>query len=234
MAVPITDKPNTDAPSGSYPYGNIRDNDGTNNGTPVNKLVYADFHQFFARLMAVTSTAYNSLVENATNGFQYIAALETFVRGCAASTGAKGTIEIATNAEFNAGTDDERAIVAKNVMDSPTLIHNVTTAVRLATKIVEIGDWNMDSTNSVQVVHGLSDITKIRSIEVIIKNDSSLNVFKLETADRLTGLSTGGYIDQVTSTEIYMNRVNGGLFDSTDFNSTSYNRGWITILYQTN
>lgn len=80
MAIKLEDKTNTAAPSGEFPYGNIKDNTGSNSGTPVNKLVYADFHQFFARLMAKATEVdatfdYNDVPENAYDGFQYFEAL---------------------------------------------------------------------------------------------------------------------------------------------------------------
>jgi hypothetical protein len=76
MALAINDKQNTDAPSALYPQGNIRDNDGTGNGTPVNKQVYADFHQFFARILVEAGISPNHIPENAYDGFQYIQALK--------------------------------------------------------------------------------------------------------------------------------------------------------------
>ena len=75
MAIKILDKPNTEGISYDYPYGNIKDNPGDNTGTPVNKLVYADFHQFFAKMMDDAGISYNGLPDNATDGFQYWLAL---------------------------------------------------------------------------------------------------------------------------------------------------------------
>jgi hypothetical protein len=79
MAYSLKNKPNVDAPTLTYPYGNIKDDDGTGNGTPLNKLVHADFHQFFARLLALAGISANELPDNAYNGFEYIDALEEFV-----------------------------------------------------------------------------------------------------------------------------------------------------------
>ena len=59
MAIKLENKVNTEAPSVAYPFGNIKDNTGSNNGTPVDKNVYADFHQFFAKMMAESGIAYN-------------------------------------------------------------------------------------------------------------------------------------------------------------------------------
>jgi len=84
MAIKLEDKPNTVAPNADYPYGNIQDNTGSNNGTPVNTLVYADFHQFFAKMMAESGIVYNDQPDNATDGFQYwLALVEAIKNNCA-------------------------------------------------------------------------------------------------------------------------------------------------------
>jgi len=75
MAYAITDKPNTEAPSSDYPFGNIKDKNGSIAGTPVNKLVYADFHQFFAKLMDLAGVTPNGLPDNDYSGFQLVEAL---------------------------------------------------------------------------------------------------------------------------------------------------------------
>ncbi len=110
MAISILAKVNTDGTSTAYPYGNIRDNDGSNNGTPVDVNTYADFHQFFAALMAVAPLAFNDLPENNTNGFQYLEALFMNIRRTQATKTEKGTAELATQAEVVTGTDDEKII----------------------------------------------------------------------------------------------------------------------------
>lgn len=71
----LENKPNVVAPGGAYPYGNIRDNDGTGNGTPLNQLVHADFHQFFSKMFAESGIVANGLPDNATNTFQLFQAL---------------------------------------------------------------------------------------------------------------------------------------------------------------
>lgn len=75
MALPLSGKTNVTAPNEAYPYGDIKDNTGSNNGTPVNKSVYADIHQFFAKLFDVSGLTYNNVPDNFTNGFQYFNAL---------------------------------------------------------------------------------------------------------------------------------------------------------------
>lgn len=97
----------------------------------------------------------------------------------------------------------------------------------LKTKIIDIGDWDMVSTTFVNVAHGVTK-TKIRSISAIIRDDidgTYYNIFVNDTA----GLQGGGL--SANTTDILLSRVTGGIFDNISFDSTSYNRGWITIKY---
>lgn len=59
----------------NYPDGRIRDDDGTNNGTGVNRSVYGDLHSAISKLMRLYAITPNGLPDNETNGFQYIEAL---------------------------------------------------------------------------------------------------------------------------------------------------------------
>jgi hypothetical protein len=101
----------------------------------------------------------------------------------------------------------------------------------LKIKVLEIGDWNMDSTATLTVAHGLSDWTKIRSIEVSILNDASGRIYPIAgAADSTTGALSGGY--NVGSPNVILYRTPSGIFDGAGFDSTSFNRGWITIIYE--
>ncbi|MCP5005377.1 MAG: DUF4384 domain-containing protein [Planctomycetes bacterium] len=112
-----------------------------------------------------------------------------------------------------------------------TVSANTVTADNLLNvKTVDIGDWNMDSTNQVSVAHGL-DHTKIRTVNTTIRNDSGSGGLGLNsiTEDALPLVSFYSYLWD--STNIILNRQISGEFDSTDYNATSYNRGWIVIWY---
>jgi len=106
----------------------------------------------------------------------------------------------------------------------------------LLTKIVNIGDWNMDSTSTKAVAHGISNYKKIRSISCIVRSDDDSEYLNLNVS---IGSSEGsyksaGYINGVSlldSSNIALARESGMYFDSTSFDSTSYNRGWVTIQY---
>lgn len=58
-----------------YPYGDIKDDNGSGNGTNVDRRNHADYHQTFRRLLALASIVPNNLVDNVTNGYQYVDAI---------------------------------------------------------------------------------------------------------------------------------------------------------------
>lgn len=108
MAIDLRNKPNVQTTS-TYPLGTIKDNTGSNDGTPVNRLVYHDLHYFFASLMSITGTAYSNVLDSGSLS-QYLLALIKMVRLTSATEADAGTAEIATQAEANGGTDDSRMI----------------------------------------------------------------------------------------------------------------------------
>ncbi len=103
----------------------------------------------------------------------------------------------------------------------------------LQEKVVDIGDWDMyaavSGSLSVSIAHGLTT-SDIRSISSFIRNDFGVvikNIIKPST-DMLA--FDGG--DQVNADNIDLFIRSGGGFDHPDYDSTSYNRGWITIKYK--
>jgi hypothetical protein len=103
----------------------------------------------------------------------------------------------------------------------------------LKTKIIEIGDWDMDTTlSSGAIAHGLgSSWTNIRHLSAVIRQDSDGYRYPLLSS---SAAATGGQntIEVRDDTNVYLTRETGGFFDSANFNSTSYNRGWIYIIYE--
>jgi len=100
-------------------------------------------------------------------------------------------------------------------------------------KVVEIGDWNMDTTASVVVPSGVPvSGTKIRRVSATIRSDgaasypvpcmNSSGAAQAWIGDTNMG-ATGG---------IELFRLTGGTFDNSAFDSTSYNRGWVTFEYE--
>lgn len=121
---------------------------------------------------------------------------------------------------------------ATSAADTLEKIENVLDSfgATLTTVIVDIGDWNMDASGSVSVAHGIADYSKIRTVDVMIIPDAATTLIPLVIGSSPAG-ATAGYIGQITSTNIILFRVAGASFDSVDYDSTSFNRGYITIQY---
>ena len=103
----------------------------------------------------------------------------------------------------------------------------------LVTTTVNIGDWDMDTTTLVNIAHSLSatEWQTIRSIEVIIRNDTDTQRELLTAFEDVTSAYRAGGVRYFDSTNIRLLRRTGGIFDNTSYDSTSYNRGFITFSY---
>lgn len=103
-------------------------------------------------------------------------------------------------------------------------------------KTVEIGDWNMDSTGFVKVSHGLeySDTWKgTRSSEFTIRNDADTTYYGSNLSKSATHMTNVDIaVSGITSKKVVLIRKTDGSFDSSDFDSTGYNRGWVTVWYE--
>jgi len=106
----------------------------------------------------------------------------------------------------------------------------------LIPKIVQIGTWDMDTTVAVEVTHGLPSGALIRDVSVTIQDDTQTYDDPIDRINAITGLTEGGTSNwrgtiSNPGTVIGISRTTGGYFDSTNFNSTGINRGWVTIWY---
>ena len=129
--------------------------------------------------------------------------------------------------DYAAGQDTMPEVYDKiNAITST--VNGITFNNTLATKVVEIGDWNMDSTSSVSVAHGIT-LFNIRSVAFMILNDAGTALYP-----HGAGVPTrpdSVYVGFVDSTNVLLIRETSSTFDSTDFDATGYNRGWIIITY---
>lgn len=95
-------------------------------------------------------------------------------------------------------------------------------------KVLNIGDWNMDSSNSVSIAHELT-FSKIRNVRALIRRDDDA------VHDDLTGTGLGGTTImggiRCDATNVILTRVTGADFDSANYDSTSFNRGYIVVEY---
>lgn len=104
----------------------------------------------------------------------------------------------------------------------------------LKTKVVNIGDWNMNSsasgTQTVNVPHGLGTYTGIRSIRTMIIQNTG-QMYPLERANLAFNGTIDGWVVGMNATNIVLFARLAGSFDSIQFDSLSFNRGYVTIDY---
>ncbi|MEE9354206.1 MAG: hypothetical protein V3U75_01315 [Methylococcaceae bacterium] len=98
------------------------------------------------------------------------------------------------------------------------------------TKVINIGDWNMVSTANKLVAHGLT-LANIRSVNVTVRNDADTVYNPVVSTYVAGGTEIDLWIAQITATNVSLNRRNGSTYDDVAFDSTSYNRGWVIIIY---
>lgn len=120
---------------------------------------------------------------------------------------------------------------------STTQVSNLTASAvgdgtnKINTKIINIGDWNMDTTDSVNVAHGLT-LANIRVVEGTIRNDAGDTFYPIAEALISAGSAVNGAYAHANATNIVIQRLLNGFFDgSAAFDGTSYNRGWVVITY---
>ncbi len=106
----------------------------------------------------------------------------------------------------------------------------------LKVKVVEIGEWNMDTTASVSIAHGMGAtfFEKVRTTSAMIRADAGGFAVNLASINTGTAHVDGG-VQHVDETIIFIDRSDGGRFDGPEYNATAgtvANRGWVTIWYE--
>jgi len=178
MARSLASKPNVIAPDSDYPFGRVRDDNGTGNGTPVNEETCGDQHQFFEKLLSEGGVPANGMPENEYSGFQYWEALIALMGG-------------------------------------------------LKTKVINIGAWDMQTTDDVLVATGI-DASKVREISIFIRIDGGTELSSIFSRGVASPTLDGSFA--LTSTGIRIFRKTGGQYDDVLFSGGS-NRGFIVIRY---
>lgn len=149
------------------------------------------------------------------------------------TTDANADITIDTgdaDTSFTLDTADANTDITIDTSDPNTsvLIDSVEEAngASLKFKKIDTGDWNMLLTASINVAHGLA-LANILSVAVIIRNDTATTFYDIQG----TTLTTVDGSKLIDATNIVLTKTVGGLFESSNFNSTSFNRGTILITY---
>jgi hypothetical protein len=100
-------------------------------------------------------------------------------------------------------------------------------------KVIPIGAWDMDATATLFLAHGLdlggagTTVANIRGVRCVIINDAESSAAEI---DFWNGTIVGGTVN-VSASLVTLTRTIAGFFDSTDFNDTGINRGYVIIEY---
>jgi hypothetical protein len=118
------------------------------------------------------------------------------------------------------------------VRDITELYENSTTPTHI-TETYEIGDWNMDTATFKVVTYTTTQTGAPVAISGVLRSDTGFYypIHAASLGSDGTNVNPQVNIQAFGDGEIYMARTTGGDFDGSNFDSTSYNRGWITITY---
>ncbi len=131
-----------------------------------------------------------------------------------------------------AGGYDNKFLYTPQILND--LIYNDETRPILK-KRLDIGEWNMDATNDVNINHGLGNFKNIKSINGVIRDDSDVNYNPFYAGRTESTPDTQVWIRLIDESTVKIYRKTGGAFDSVPYNgtaSTVANRGFIFIEYE--
>jgi hypothetical protein len=129
----------------------------------------------------------------------------------------------AATATFNITLANFLAWLQANLNFTPGILHSVE----------DLGDWDMNVSvgGDVEIVvtHNIADYKKIRSITVVILDDTDSTVRYFLISPAGTGVVPQGAVVSISSASVLLRVLTGGRFDSATFDATSYNRGYMLI-----
>jgi hypothetical protein len=163
------------------------------------------------------------LTDNSTSGNNYVVAL--FTNAVYRSDGAN-TFDTPVIADFTSATHDH----ADNAGGG--LINGVAEVIGdevIRTAIYNVGDWDMTASATATVNHDLT-LANIRKISVMIRDDGGSFFYPLDNYDNTINTAGGG-VSNIDANNTDLRRADLGFFNGVNFDSTSYNRGWVIFEY---
>lgn len=170
----------------------------------------------------VVPAAFTGAYDTEKDGYYIVAARRIIAMVWIGSTGGlDGIINV------QSGQEGYNGYVYVDSGQTKKLMWNVTKGSYRNWGIYEIGDWDMVATASVSITISV-DRTKIRHISVLVRGDTAaIDISPLDKASSATGICAGTYNLTGVLNNAFLARVAGGAFDNINYDSTSYNRGWI-------
>ncbi len=100
---------------------------------------------------------------------------------------------------------------------------------------INTGAWNMTTTASISIAHGVADFTKIKKWSILIQNDAGTKRYDFLNSSAVIGSDNAGrsgYLNEINATHFIITRISaihGGIFYGTDFDDGVINRGELNI-----
>lgn len=216
------------APGGGVQYVTVTFSGG---GQRLVDLLITINDQATTTSKGIAEIATQSEVNTGSDSDRYVT--PSTLNGRTATETRSGIAEIATQAEVNTGTDDTKIVTPLKAASSYISNDgNTGSATAIKTKIIQVGTWNMDTKDSQNVNVGV-DITKIRSVNIMIRNDPGTFHDLLNPPDANSLADSAKYnLPNTGGTFIQIIREIGGVYDSINYDSTAFNRGYIVITYE--
>jgi hypothetical protein len=141
---------------------------------------------------------------------------------------------------YHTGTADTWRLVAGGAEQAEVTTSGVSfvngidpgdTGTFIKTKVIQLGDWDMDATASITVSHGLT-ASKIRSVTGYVRDDAATTYYPIGQGATNSSTVSDCEVTSFDSTNVTLTRLTSGSFDGTDFNATTFNRGHIVVIYE--
>lgn len=140
------------------------------------------------------------------------------IQGLIQNTGSGGLID----GLIDNSTKDSNSIVIRDSANNALHRGQADGSVTEKTKTIDIGPWNMNTTGSIAVNHGL-DHTKIRGAAAIIRSDGSNIRGHLNGGVSPSDTTQQGFIGDIGSATVALLRLTGGRWDAVGYQIVSQN-----------
>lgn len=196
MAIGLQNTDNTDAPDVAYPFGKVRDDDGSGNGTPANTKTLGDFHQFFAKLLSLVGVTPNNTPDNNTNGFQYADALVKLIENPTWITGL-GNLTFQNSWSW-AGIEFKKNLKG-TVSFKGQISHGASAQSGASCFVLPVGYRPSTERNISATIVNTDSVTRNNGI-LKIETDGTVTIFE-------TGVNTGGFLSGSPQFYVFFDNV---------------------------
>lgn len=155
----------------NYPHGQIRDNDGSDNGTPVARVTMSDMFETFDKLMRLAQITYNGLYDNETNGYQFVQAW----------------VALANKNDFILSLTS-----ASGILQIPTATNILQTGEKLVVQAAAdyVAETQIKGTGAALLTISISRQYKANDYLLLVKTLAGITIISLLTSDNLSVVGT--------------------------------------------